>query len=132
MRSVAPANDWLSWQNESFTETERNSGLTSEITDFDFDGLPNLSEYALGTNPRQFTPPLVVTRDANGLSLTFTRPANLPDVLYSAESSDALGNWAPVPLEVIEEGDPETLRARDPLTTGDPSKRFLRLRFERP
>jgi predicted outer membrane lipoprotein len=127
---IAPANAWVSWQDEHFTETEQAAGLTAKIADFDFDGLPNLSEYALGTDPRQFTPPLVAVRDGNGLALTFTRPANLSDVLYSAESSDALGNWAPVPLEVIVEGYPETLRARDPLTTGDPSKRFLRLRFE--
>ena len=94
--------------------------------------MPNLAEYALGTDPRQFTPPLVATLDDNGLSLTFTRPADLPDVSYAAESSDDLGAWSPVPLELLEPGAVETLRARIPLDSGNPLLRFLRLRFERP
>ena len=34
-------------------------------------------------------------------------------------------------LQFLHEFRIETLRARDPLTAGDPAKRFLRLRFER-
>jgi hypothetical protein len=67
----------------------------------------------------------------NGLTLTFTRPEGLPDISYAAESSDGLGAWSPVPLEIIGTGAIETVRARDPLTTGDPSRRFIRLRFVR-
>jgi hypothetical protein len=93
--------------------------------------LPNLAEYALGTDPRHFTPPLVAVLDANGLSLTFTRPANLPGLTYFAESAVDFGAWTPVPLEVLEPGPIETLRARDSLATGDPTRRFLRLRFQR-
>lgn len=92
--------------------------------------IANLAEYALGTNPRQFTAPLVATKDANGLTLTFTRPAGLPGITYAAESSDVLGPWTPVGLEVVEPGAIETIRTRDPLT-GDPSRRFIRLRFEK-
>jgi len=129
---IEPGMDLVSWQNEYFTEAEQTAGLADESADPDFDGLRNLAEYALGTHPREFTAALVPTLDANGLSLTFTRPENLPDVTYAAESSDELNNWSPVLLEVITPGDPETVRARDPLTTGDPSNRFLRLRFEKP
>lgn len=128
--AISPGNDWTSWTSEHFTEAEVTAGLAAENADPDSDNLRNLAEYALGTDPRQFTPPLTATLDANGLSLTFTRPAGLPGVTYAAESSDGLGTWSPVPLEVLETGDPETVRARDLLTTGDPSKRFLRLRFE--
>ena len=129
---VEPGNDLVSWKNENFTPAEQTAGLAANTADPDFDKLPNLAEYALGTDPWQFTPPLVPTLDGNGLTLTFNRPAGLPDVSYFAESSDALGVWTPIPLEVITPGDPETVRARDPLTPGDPSKRFLRLRFETP
>ncbi|RPJ33947.1 MAG: hypothetical protein EHM17_08445 [Verrucomicrobiaceae bacterium] len=125
-------NNLPSWKYEHFTKTERLEGLADEDADPDSDGLKNLGEYALGTDPRQFTPQLVPILDAEGLSLIFTRPASLPDVSYVAESSGGLESWSPVPLEVIEEGDPETVRARDPLTSGDPSKRFLRLRFQKP
>ena len=129
---IEPGNDLVSWKNEHFTPAEQTAGLAANNADPDFDTLPNLAEYALGTDPRQFTPHLIPTLDANGLTLTFTRPANLPDVTYAAESSEELETWSPIPLEVITPGDPETVRARDPLTTGDPSKRFLRLRFEIP
>ncbi|MCX6868427.1 MAG: MBG domain-containing protein, partial [Verrucomicrobia bacterium] len=128
---IRPANDWASWCNHYFTELEQSAGLADDNADPDADGWVNLAEYALGTNPRQFTPPLVPMLDAHGLALTFTRPANLPGVTYAAESSDDLDTWSPVPLHVLESGTTETVRVLDPLTTGDPSRRFLRLRFGR-
>ena len=129
---IAPGNDWISWRNLHFTEAEQTAGLAAETADPDSDNWPNLAEYALGSDPRQFTPPLIATRDSNGLSVTFTRPANLPDVSYAAESSNDLSTWNPVPLELLTPGAIETLRARDPLATGNPLLRFLRLHFERP
>ena len=129
---IEVANDLASWKNEHFTEAEQTAGLANNNQDPDFDNLLNLAEYALGTDPRMFTPSFVPTLDGNGLTLTFTRPASLPDVTYFAESSEELGSWSIIPLEVTVPGDPETVRARDPLTTGDPSKRFMRLRFETP
>lgn len=128
---IAPSNDWTSWSAQHFTEIEITTGLAAENADPDADGLKNLAEYALGTNPRMFTPPLVATKDGNGLTLVFTRPANLPDVTYAAESSEGLGTWSPIQLEALETGDIETVHARDPLTAGDPSRRFIRLRFQR-
>ncbi len=129
---IAPGNDWVSWSDEHFTEAEQAAGLAADSADPDFDSWRNLAEYALGSDPRQFTPPLVATLDPNGLSLTFTRPAGLPGVSYGAESSDDLDTWTPVPLEVLEPGAIETVRARVPLDSGNPLLRFLRLRFERP
>ena len=129
---IRPATDLATWRNEYFSVAEQSAGLAADDADPDGDGRTNLAEYALGTDPRTFSPPLVPVRDANGLSITFTRPANLLDVTYGAESSDDLTLWSPVPLEVLESGSPETVRARDPLTTGDPSRRMLRLRFESP
>ena len=129
---IAPGNDWISWRGQHFSEAEQTAGLAAETADPDADNWPNLAEYALGSDPRQFTPPLVATRDANGLSVTFTRPANLPDVSYAAESSADLSTWNPVLLELLTPGAIETLRARDPIATGNPLLRFLRLHFERP
>ena len=129
---IAPGNDWISWRGQHFSEAEQTAGLATETADPDADNWPNLAEYALGSDPRRFTPPLVASRDANGLAVTFTRPANLPDVSYAAESSTDLSTWAPVALELLTPGAIETLRARDPLDTGNPLRRFLRLHFERP
>ena len=131
MLVIAPGNDWTAWSEDLFTEAEAAAGLAAEDGDPDADGLTNLAEYALGMNPHQFSPPFLVTKDANGLTLVFTRPANLPDVSYAAECSDGLGTWSPALLEVLTSGATETMRARDPLTSGNPSKRFLRLRFQR-
>lgn len=71
---------------------------------------------------------------ASGLTYTWnvTRPAGLEGVAYGAESSEELGSWTALPLEVIHTANEvETVRARDPLVIGDPDKRFIRLRFTR-
>lgn len=129
---ISPANDYASWCDVNFSESEKIAGLANDGADPDSDGLPNLAEYALGTDPRRFTPPLVAAKDELGLTLIFTRPANLPGVSYEAESSGSFDIWSPIPLELLTPGATETLRARDPLDSGDTSRRFLRLRFSRP
>ncbi len=128
---ISPKNDLASWRNLHFTEAEQTAGTADDNADPDFDNWLNLAEYALGSDPHLFTPPLVSTRDSNGLSLVFTRPARLPDVTYHAESSSDLGTWSPVAIDSQPNGDTETVLVRDPLNTGDSSRRFLRLRFER-
>ena len=128
---IEPGNASVVWTQSHFTESEISQGLAADEADPDGDGLVNLAEYALGTDPRHFSPPLAAVRDENGLTLTFTRPAGLTGISYAAESSDGLGTWSPVTLEVIATGTTETVRARDPLTSGNPGRRFIRLRFER-
>ena len=129
---IVPAKDWVSWSNEYFSATEQSAGLADAVADADHDGLTNLAEYALGTDPRQMTRPMVAMHDTNGFSIIFTRPLDLPGVTYAAESSGTLGSWSPALLEVLDRGPAtETVRARDPLLSGDTSRRFLRLRFER-
>lgn len=107
-------------------------GSTSQdAEDPDGDGLSNLAEYALGTQPGTFTPPMVPIKDSSGLSFLFTRPASIQDITYIAESWDGHGEWTPALLELVTDGEIQTWRARDPLTSGNPSARFLRLRFVR-
>jgi len=129
--AIRPATDLATWRNAHFSAAEQSAGLAADDADPDGDALSNLAEYALGSDPRAFSPLPVPVRDANGLSITFTRPANLLDVSYAAECSYNLIQWSPVPLEVLEFGPIETVRASDPLTTGDPSRHLLRLKFER-
>ena len=87
----AAGKTWVSWQGVHFNAAEQTAGLAAENADPDADGLVNLSEYALGANPRSFTPPSVPVRGTNSLSLTFTRPADLSDVNYAAEFSQCSG-----------------------------------------
>jgi pectate lyase len=129
---IEPPDNWAAWQLDRFTSAQIDAGMAGQGADPDGDGLANLAEYALGTDPHVFTPLPVPVRDGSGLTLTFTRPQGRGDIVYHAESTDNLGTWTELPLEVIQPGDPETVRVRDPLTSGDPGLRFIRLRFEMP
>jgi autotransporter-associated beta strand protein len=83
------------------------TGVNASPTDDpDHDGIPNLIEYALGTNPFAFDPP---PGSFDGNTLTFTKGADAlanGDVIYAIEVSDDLGltdPWATV--VAIEHGD---------------------------
>ncbi|MEQ1852046.1 MAG: S8 family serine peptidase, partial [Chthoniobacteraceae bacterium] len=119
------------WRAQHFSEANILAGLAEDDADPDRDGLRNLAEYGLGTNPRAHTPQSALTLDGSGLSLTFTRPRALPDVTYGAESSDGLGTWNPLSIELLIDGPIQTLRARDAIIDGNPACRFIRLRFTR-
>ena len=106
-------------------------GYNDNAPDHDGDGIPNLAEYAQGTDPCSFTPPMIPIRNGAGLSFTFTRPSAITDVTCIAESWDGNGEWTPALLELVTDGTIQTWRARDPLTSGNPNTRFLRLRFIR-
>ena len=71
-------------------------------------------------------------REATCLVLTFERPSGQPDVLYAAESSDDLIHWNSCLVEMVVDGPVQTMRAIDPLTSGNPARRFISLRFTQP
>jgi cyclophilin family peptidyl-prolyl cis-trans isomerase len=120
------------WRTQYFSPEQITAGLADDDSDPDGDGWKNLVEYALGMNPMSRNPALLPVRDANGLTLTFTRPKDMPDVTYGAQSTDNLDGWDALTLEIVTDGPVQTLRARDPLTSGNPSRRFLQLIFDRP
>ena len=108
------------WRSRHFTADEIAAGLAADAADADGDGLSNLTEYTLGTDPRAFTPaPLVLTRAAdNSLSLTFmarrATGAGYEQLTrkYSVQGSADLANpaaWQPLPgyAEVV--GDDQTV-----------------------
>ncbi len=122
------------WQTAHFTASEITAGIAAALADADYDGLCNLLEYALGTDPRAATTLPAVAWDATGhLTFTLTRPKALPNVLYFGEATAALGSWpTPVPIQIVTDGDPQTIRLTDPLGTGDGPQQFLRLRVTGP
>ena len=127
---IAP-DEWALWKNTWFSSAEQAQGLAIDPADPDADSLLNLAEFALGSNPRQFTPPLPGILDAAGFSITFTRPAGLPGILYFAEATGDFLTWSPVPLEILAPGPVEMIRAREPFGDRPSAPRFLRLRIER-
>jgi hypothetical protein len=43
---------YAAWQGNRFTPVEISSGLAAMMKDVDYDGVPNLLEYAFGGNPK--------------------------------------------------------------------------------
>ncbi len=124
-----------SWQARYFTSEEIAAGDAGDLVDADGDGVTNLLEYALGTDPRTSTPAAVPELDANGrLTLTLTRPKALAGISYLGEATGALdGTWpTSVAIEVLSDGDPQTIRLTDPIGAADSPRRFLRLRVTKP
>jgi len=70
--------------------------LAGDTEDFDGDGLVNILEYALGTNPKVANAsPLVVGRSGNFLTLSYPRNATADAALtYTVEGTAALGTTA--------------------------------------
>ena len=122
------------WRSAHFTAAEISASLAADLADPDGDGLTNLLERALGLDPRVASNLPAFTRDATGhLTLTLTRPKALPGITYIGEASSTLGSWpTSVPIEILLDGDPQTIRLTDPLGTADGPQRFLRLRVTSP
>jgi hypothetical protein len=119
------------WKTDHFTTDEIAAGAANDDVDPDHDGWDNLAEYALGSDPHRSSPALSASLGADGLTITFTRPKDLPDVTYAAESSGDLVTWSPVTITLVTDGSTQTLRATDPNTSSTASHRFLRLKFTR-
>ena len=101
--------------------------------DDDGDGVVNLMEYALGLDARSSGQTGLPTAGTTGThaTLTFTRPANRPDVSYTVQFSASLGAWDIPSVLVSSVTNPdgtvtETWRSSVPLE-GTP-RQFTRLR----
>ncbi len=119
------------WQAQYFTPAEIAAEQHLDAADPDQDGVTNLTEYALGTDPRLASDTISVQNDAAGQWLTFQRPKGLPDVVYQAVTSSDLNEWTPLPLEVLTDGPVQTVRVFNPAS---PNGRigFIQVRFTRP
>lgn len=124
------------WRSLKFGSSE-NSGCGADSADPDADGLVNLIEYALGSEPLVFSPeamPAMSVHNAH-LQLAFNRIAD-PTLGYHVEAS---GTLAPDSWTSIWQSDGEAnlagpVIAVDPevISNGQPPRRFLRLRVTSP
>jgi fibronectin-binding autotransporter adhesin len=131
------------WQADHFGST---AALAAQpAADPDHDGVPNLLEYALGTDPLAASTTSLPVAAATvspadslpHLTLTATLAAAAGDVSVDAEVSDDLVNWhAGTPFtEVVSDttaGAVRTLVIRDTTPLGVGTKRFIRLRVSLP
>lgn len=133
-----------SWRITHFGDAS-DSGFGANLADPDTDGLENLLEYALGTDPNAqdangvIVPSLQTVADSSYLTLAFKRNQNASDLNWIIEKSDNLSDWHSVwdhaagdptyVVNTVDHGDStETLSIRhtDPIQGSD--KQFLRLR----
>jgi hypothetical protein len=112
--------------------------VTAEAADPDHDGMPNLLEVALGSNPTRPDPSHApqlsrhTVADATHAQLDIVRNPLATNITFVVESSPDLLQWhSGGGHTVVVQEDPSTLKVRDAEPLG-PTPRFLRLRVVRP
>ena len=136
---------YTNWETEQFTPGQISDGQSDANADPDFDGIPNLIEFALGANPLVAAPAptsVAVLPDGLGdrrLTLTFTRPRGLGGLVYAVQANSNIANalgWTNLPsLEISYNAltDTETVIARDTVIQGPAQPtRALRLKISQP
>ncbi len=119
------------WRQTYFGSTS-NSGNAADLADLDGDGIPNILEYAFGLHPGQnsagqMPQPL---RSGGDLVYTFTEPAGVTGITYSAEWSQTLqtGSWTSAGITHTNSNGQHTFA----LPVGAEPGAFIRLRITTP
>lgn len=126
------SNPARAWKVSHFRAVDRwNSEIAGDLADPDGDGVSNLLERALGTDPNSPSTIPRPIRTGSTLSITYTEPSVASDTHIDAEVSPDLENWFDGPASVDKQGPgtPETTTTATDLGSGE--KRFMRLRVER-
>lgn len=130
---------FVSWRGQFFSEAERaDESISGPEVDLLGDGISNFLKYALGLPPRlaglKYLPEIGITEGEleRFLTLTFTRPKVVRDVIYRVETSTDLNHWGEAggTVTMDEENGIVTHAYRDSEPIGISGRRFLRLRVE--
>jgi hypothetical protein len=144
--AAAGAYSYEDWRYRSFTTAELESPAASgDLSDPDGDGLRNLAEYALGSDPKQPAAeggrlglsPAGPAPDPYDALVSFTRRKNAWDVLFHVEvAPDLQGPWQTGSpwadeLDTADDGNALTETVRYMIRTPDPehARGFARLRM---
>jgi uncharacterized repeat protein (TIGR03803 family) len=130
------ASPWQSWQASKFGANAGNPPIAGDMADPDGDGLCNLLEYAVGTNPNTGNAVTIVldmetVAGAKYLRLTITKNPAATDVQFTVQVNGDVSNaagWNGAET-VIEQNTASTLVVRDAVPAGP---RFIRLKVARP
>ena len=121
---TAPISGYDAWV------ADKSLASSDAMSDTESDGIPNLLEYALDLDPKQFdasgTPTAVVNGDS--LEYTFFRARGEDDATYIVESSSDMTNWSEVTVNPGSAGNAVTVS----IPMGDDAKVFARLRVDLP
>jgi hypothetical protein len=145
---VAPYDQWLA---ENFSAAQVAAGDADEDADPDDDGIQNLAEMVLGTDPNLVDSGLVFGPSADGgvsvvnvggadyLQVSIDKPSLPTGVWYVAQFGSNLTTWAPADpapggnavYQVIEDSSVRFV-VRDKTPVGSSPKRFARVVLKRP
>ncbi len=120
------------WRQQQFGADAADPDMAGNDADIDGDGLINLIEYALGTDPNASSPLPAAVIEGGLLTLTYTKNLLATDVTLIPEWSEDLMSWeaAGVTLDAVgEAGSIQTLKASVPATG---PARFLHLKVTAP
>ncbi len=151
VRLASGVSPYAFWAAEHFTSAQIAAGEAAPDTDFDGDGIANLGELALGTDPLVADASsifgsgnlggleLAQVSGSNYLQMTLDKSALSGGVWYCVQVSSDLTNWSPDPavpgdesaFDILEDS-PSRLVIRDktPISAGSP--RFARIVFKTP
>ncbi len=127
------------WASQQFGANWTNPAYSDDQMDTDRDGLKNLAEYALGTNPNNAnTAPIITDMEqiaaAKYLRMNVVKNPNATELQYIIEATSTLADplsWSTTGL-VTETNTATQLTVRDGTATTSASKRFIRLRIVKP
>jgi hypothetical protein len=87
------------WKSSHFGADAGNPSIAGDLADPDHDGIPNILEFALGSDPNspQSQPPLVGTIVSNLFQLQFSRNTSATDLTFAVQATPVLdGTWSNV------------------------------------
>jgi hypothetical protein len=131
------------WKQAKFTVQQlAQPSVSGDLSDPDYDGIPNLLEYALGLDPNQTSGSgLPVCSSSGGyLALTFNRQKSATDITYSVEATGDLGSswtqiWSSSGVPYGGGGNASeqvTVQDTVSIAASPTHRRFLRLKVTRP
>ena len=129
---TVPLTPIQTWQVAQFGANAGNPAIADDLADPDGDGLKNLVEYALGTNPNAadssgITSDIVNIAGIDHLRLTVNRNPAATDVNMTVETGSDLTGWSSA-TTFIETSTTNQLIVRD---TGSGPRRFIHLKVTR-
>jgi hypothetical protein len=126
------ATDLQTWRQTEFS-TMANTGTAANTADSDGDGIVNLLEYALGSEPDSSASCPDVTSQISDLKLQITFTPQRSDITYTIEASSDLSDWSNSTnvTSLLTVGQSYTHTDTTALG-GTTTKRFLRLKVSQP
>lgn len=129
MRATVTGSSWTAWQQAKFGANAGNPAMADDTADSDFDGVDNLLEYAMNTDPLVASAQPVIGMEPGFLTITYRRNLVANDVTYTIMEATTPSAWsvATVTEQILsDDGTTRVIKANVPVNRAP--QKFLRLR----